>query len=234
MHEIIITQSNGKPTADSLMIAEHFDKRHDHVLRDITALADIPNFGEMFISDTYSDSYGRQQRMYRLTRDGFSLLVMGFTGARALDWKLRYIEAFNRMESHVSTVRIPQTFAEALRLAADQADLLEKQRPLVEFANACAKSNSAILIRELAKIISDREDIVIGEKRLWQLLRDWGLIFPKSTEPYQAYIDRGYFEVSQGVHENASGSFLHKTTRVLPKGQVYIIDRLRKGVEKRA
>lgn len=81
------------------MVAEHFGKRHDHILRDLSELQkDVPNFGEMFIETTYPDAYGRLQKAYALTRDGFSLLVMGFTGKAALEWKLKYIEAFNRME----------------------------------------------------------------------------------------------------------------------------------------
>lgn len=228
MLEIIITQNNDKLTADSRMIAEHFEKRHDHILRDVESLKkDVPNFGEMFVSSTYLDSYGRQQKNYQLTRDGFSLLVMGFTGSKALEWKLKYIKAFNEMESRLKTARIPQSFADALRLAADQADILERQKPLVAFAETCAQSQTAVLVRELAKIAS-KDGFEIGEKRLWRQLREWGLIIPGSTEPYQRFIDNGYFEVTQGVHENSGGAFLHKTSRVLPKGQIYIINRLQK------
>lgn len=55
------------------------------------------NFEQMFFPVEIPDSYGRPQRAYLMNRDGFSLLVMGFTGKSALEWKLKYIEAFNRM-----------------------------------------------------------------------------------------------------------------------------------------
>ena len=228
MLEIILTENNNNVTADSRMIAEHFEKEHKNVIRDIgSILSQSPESTDFFMPSSYPDSYGRKQKNYQLTRDGFSLLVMGFTGSKALEWKLKYIKAFNEMEARLKTARIPQNFAEALRLAADQADILERQKPLVAFAETCAQSQTAVLVRELAKIAS-KDGFEIGEKRLWRQLREWGLIIPGSTEPYQRFIDNGYFEVTQGVHENSGGAFLHKTSRVLPKGQIYIINRLRK------
>lgn len=95
----LLTISNGQPTASSRDIAEHFGKRHDHVLRDIETLGkDLPNFGEMFFDTEIPDSYGRPQRAYLMNRDGFTLLAMGFTGKEALAWKMKYISAFNAME----------------------------------------------------------------------------------------------------------------------------------------
>ena len=92
---------NGQPAVLSTKIAEHFGKRHDHVLRDIDNLVamlpesfNAPNFGEV----DYKDAKGEMRRTYLLTRDAFSLLVMGFTGKAAVMWKLRYIEAFNALE----------------------------------------------------------------------------------------------------------------------------------------
>ena len=83
----------------SLRVAEVFEKRHDLVLRAIKNLVvDLLNFEEMFWLANYQDSYGRNQKLYRMNRDGFSLLVMGFTGKKALEWKLKYIRAFNEME----------------------------------------------------------------------------------------------------------------------------------------
>ena len=228
MLEIIITQNNDKLTADSRMIAEHFEKRHADVIRAIEAMIDsTQNCADLFYVTSYCDLSGKNNKRYDMTRDGFSLLVMGFTGSKALEWKLKYIKAFNEMESRLKTARIPQSFADALRLAADQADILERQKPLVAFAETCAQSQTAVLVRELAKIAS-KDGFEIGEKRLWRQLREWGLIIPGSTEPYQRFIDNGYFEVTQGVHENSGGAFLHKTSRVLPKGQIYIINRLQK------
>ena len=103
---------------------------------------------------------------------------------------------------------------------------LEQQAPLVAFAETAARSKDSILIRELAKICC-KNGIETGEKRLYQTLREWGLLIPGTTEPYQRYIDQGLFEVTEGTHENEKGVFLHKVTRVLPKGQQYIMNRLK-------
>lgn len=94
---------NGQtPVVSSLDVARHFQRRHSHILRDIDRLRSIlpksftaPNFG---LSE-YTDTTGRKLISYLLTRDAFSLLVMGMTGKAAIQWKLRYIEAFNALEA---------------------------------------------------------------------------------------------------------------------------------------
>lgn len=106
---------------------------------------------------------------------------------------------------------------------------MEEDRPLVAFAETCAASQDSMLVRELAKVAC-KQGINIGEHRLYRILRAWKMIFPKSTEPYQEFVDRGYFEVVQSARETAKGTRLFKTTRVTAKGQVYIIDRLKKEI----
>lgn len=93
------------------------------------------------------------------------------------------------------------------------------------FINQISVSENSLLVREVAKIAS-KADIVIGEKRLWSKLREWGLIFKNSTEPKQYGVDKGYFEVNEGTKESKGKVFTYRTTRVTGKGQAYIIDRL--------
>lgn len=91
---------NGQPTTTSLDVAEHFDKRHDNVIKAIRQLDCSPQFAVLnFKASEYADPTGRKLPMYRMTRDGFTFLCMGFTGAQAARWKEAYIEAFNRLES---------------------------------------------------------------------------------------------------------------------------------------
>src|SRR5690606_19739304 len=104
---------------------------------------------------------------------------------------------------------------------------IDRQQPLVAFAETCMTSDKSLLVREVAKLCS-KNGIVTGERRLWQKLREWKLVFANKNEPYQEYIDRGYFEIAQGVKESSKGAFTWLTMRVTPKGQVYIINRLRK------
>ena len=100
-----LTVVDGKPTTTSNDIAKHFGKDHAKVMRDIRALLEqLPkgyesNFGLIQIDVDLGQSRTRKDPAYRITRDGFTLLAMGFTGKRALTFKLAYIEAFNRLEA---------------------------------------------------------------------------------------------------------------------------------------
>lgn len=101
MKELVYLK-NDVAVYDSLQVAEKFSKRHDKVLRAIDDLLEsLPNFGErqkMFIVSRRKAADRQYHRMYLMNRDGFSLLVMGFTGKNALEWKLQYIQVFNQME----------------------------------------------------------------------------------------------------------------------------------------
>lgn len=118
MTDIILSTQNGEPVASSLQIAESFGKEHNHVLRDIKVLLEgMPKNGQtpMFYKTEYvHEQNGQTYPMYQMNRDGFSLLVMGFTGKAALEWKLKYIAAFNEMERRIKQ---PQMTPAALREA---------------------------------------------------------------------------------------------------------------------
>lgn len=84
---------------DSLEVAEHFGKEHRNIIQAIDNLtAENSAVKKKFTVSTYKAENGHIYRRYYMNRDGFSLLVMGFNGKEALDWKMKYIEAFNRME----------------------------------------------------------------------------------------------------------------------------------------
>ncbi len=118
---------------------------------------------------------------------------------------------------------------QAKRIKAERT--IKQQQPLVAFAETCMTSEKSLLVRELAKLCT-KQGIVTGEKRLWQKLRDWKLVFANKNEPYQEYVERGYFEIAQGVKETSKGSFTWLTMRVKPKGQAYIINRLKNEQKK--
>lgn len=111
----------------------------------------------------------------------------------------------------------------ATQLKEERARRIESER----FIGQISASQNSILVRELAKVAS-KDGLVIGEKRLWAKLREWGLIVKGTTEPKQEYVDRGYFEVIEGTRESNNGVFTYRTTRITGKGQIYIIKRLLK------
>lgn len=101
MNELVFT-SNDRVVTSSVNVSRDFNKRHNHVLRDIRNLQkDVSNFGQMFYETEIADSYGRPRRAYLMNRDGFTLLAMGFTGSEAMEFKLKYINKFNELENKV-------------------------------------------------------------------------------------------------------------------------------------
>ncbi len=104
MEEIQLTTREGTPMVSSLTVAEKFGKKHKNVLQSIESLQkDCPESfnGLNFQPVEYVDAKGETRPMVAMTRDGFSLLAMGFTGAKAVQWKIRFINAFNAMERHI-------------------------------------------------------------------------------------------------------------------------------------
>lgn len=98
----LVEVENGKPVTTSLKVAEYFGKDHRNVIRDIRDKV-IPYVSEKFNAlnfelVTYTDAKGEQRPMYKLTRDGFTMVAMGYTGAKAMKFKEDYITAFNHME----------------------------------------------------------------------------------------------------------------------------------------
>lgn len=111
----LVVVVNNRPITTSRKVAEQFDKPHNDVMKSIRRLiADIGDEGKispMFNETTYADKYGREKPMYEMTRDGFSLLAMGFTGKKALAFKLKFINEFNRMEETLKKLGDKQILA---------------------------------------------------------------------------------------------------------------------------
>ncbi|HBH3005346.1 TPA: phage antirepressor KilAC domain-containing protein, partial [Clostridioides difficile] len=125
-----------------------------------------------------------------------------------------------------------EIMARALQVA--QRKIESKNRELEEknrFINQIASSKNSLLVREVAKVISKSNGIIIGEKRLYEKLRVWGLVFKNSTEPKQFAVEKGYLETVEGTRETSTGVFTYRTTRVTGKGQEYILKRLLKEEE---
>jgi anti-repressor protein len=234
MNELVKIE-NDRMITTSKIIAETFGKRHDHVLRDIDNIRkDVPNFGEMFHETETQDSYGRQQRIYEITRDGFSLLAMGFTGAEAMEWKIKYLEAFNKLEAFWNSPeqimarahRIAEQTIASLEQKLQQKDfLIEQNKPKALFADAVASSKTSILIGELAKIIC-QNGYQIGQKRLFNWLRENGYLMKSTNLPTQRYIEQGLFEIKESTITTGDGvTRITKTTKVTGKGQIYFVNK---------
>jgi Rha family phage regulatory protein len=126
MNELVIIQQKEAITT-SLKVAEAFDKRHDHVIRDIEKLISelnakprkqgtLPKFGECY----YFNSKNVKQKMYKLNRQAFTLLAMGYTGTKALKFKLLYMQAFDEMESQIKAMLNSDVYKQALEKKRQQ------------------------------------------------------------------------------------------------------------------
>lgn len=102
---LLVECDRGRIYTTSLKVAEHFHKRHTEVLRSIAKLlGECPDeaFSQRnFASANYLDAQGKPRSMYELTEEGFALLAMGFTGPRALRWKIAFLNAFRAMEAQL-------------------------------------------------------------------------------------------------------------------------------------
>lgn len=102
-------------------------------------------------------------------------------------------------------------------------DKLEKNSKML---NQISVSRNSLLVREVAKVLSNEHSIKIGEKQLYKKLREWNWVFQKTTEAKQEAIRHGYLEVREGVRESTKGVFTFHVTRVTGKGQRKILEKL--------
>lgn len=244
---VISIDANGRPVADSRSIAKDFGKRHADVLRAIDDLIALePEAQRNFAPIFYTDAMNRQQRCFSMDRDGFALLAMGFTGARAMQWKMSYIRAFNAMEAELMN-RLPKTHSEALRAYADAIDAklvieadnkrlaeenaerarkhvedqrqIEDMRPAVSALDRIAMSEGSLCITDAAK------DLQIQPSKLFKHMRTNGWLYKrvgtKEEVAYQNKIQSGWMEHKVSVVINANGDEKIRTqARITASGLV--------------
>lgn len=138
MTDLVFKGQNGQVLTNSLLVAEKFGKRHADVVRAIenslTKGSESTNakLRSSFVLSSYIDNKGEERPMYIMDRDGFSVIAMGFTGDKAMDFKVEFISAFNAMEKKLKELSAPQTYAEALRRLADEVEEKERTKDLLE------------------------------------------------------------------------------------------------------
>ena len=195
---------------------------------DFDVLTVIPQNGE---------KVGRPAIDYILTLDVAKELCMVEGNERGRIARKYFIEVEKKFRAMVAptTPAIPQTFAEALRLAASLTEQIERQqkqieaeRPKVNFATTVETSNCSCLIGELAKMMC-QNGVQTGEKRLFQWMRDNGYLCQfgeRYNQPTQKAIEMGLFEVKKQTWTKPSGEVMTSTTtKVTGKGQIYFINK---------
>lgn len=189
---INVTNQDGVLVVSSREVAENFEKRHDHIMRDIGNLINDmgspQNWGSLFIPSTYIHKQNKQEyQEYLLTRDGFTLLAMGFTGKKALDWKLRYIEAFNKMEetiknNQIITNNLSPELQVLINLELKQKELetaisenqkeIQNMREVIKLDTTSWRKDTSELINKIALKIGGFEHIKDVREESYKLLDD--------------------------------------------------------------
>ena len=238
MYEITTINKIGQ-TMSSREIAELTGKNHQHVLRDCDLLNE--NYERMSLSKIGQSQYkadnGQTYREYRLTKMQTFDLMTGYSAELRIKVNRRWAELEAKEQAHQ---QIPQSFSEALRLAAEQAEKIEAQQaqlvaqaPKVLFADTVIGSQSSCLIGELAKLITQK-GYEIGEKRLFKWLRENHYLGTRGEYyniPNQQYIEQGLFELKKGTR-SGNGGVMHTTItpKVTGKGQVYFVNKFLKTI----
>lgn len=201
MEELVIKSKKGNPVTTSLLVAEKFSKEHRHVLdaiRNLITSAENSAVLSMFYETTYLNSQNKKQPMFIMNRDGFSLLVMGFNGEKALQFKIEFINAFNRMEKQLGSISVPsrKQLAQWVVELEEQNELAQKEiqslAPKASYADRVLEhDNQMVDIGQAAKLLK----LPFGRNTFFTRLRKDGIFFKSRNEPKQEYIDRGYFDV---------------------------------------
>lgn len=146
MNEIVFRSANDQAVTSSLLIAEKFGKEHKNVMQSIRNLiggtAENSAIAEMFSESTYLNEQNKEQPMFLMNRDGFTLLAMGFTGKKAMQFKLEYIKAFNSMEAQIKASQKPKSQLEILQMSINQ--LVEQEHRLSSVERDVAETKKEI------------------------------------------------------------------------------------------
>ena len=252
MDEIILRNENGVPVVSSRDVAEKFRKQHSSVLKTIQGenrngkhidglideiLASGNPLTKYFIESEY-ENRGKMYKEFLMTRDGFSLVVMGFTGREALEWKLKYIEAFNKMEETLrnqSAKALPTTYKEALLQLLEEVEKnekLEEERkvllPKADYHDEVLNKEGLITTTVVAKDLGFK-----SAAKLNQIMFLNNIIFKNKSGtwcPYADYewlITEGYADYQS--YENEHSKPCLKWTE---KGRKWIVENYNNWVEK--
>lgn len=243
MENIINVQNiEGQMVVSSREVAQNFEKEHKNVLQTIKNLVAENQAAKNFFIESSYENRGKQYPEYLCTRDGFTLLAMGFTGQKALGWKLKYIDAFNKMEktlkNNIAGFIVPQNLPEALRLAADlyernedlkllnetKSKQIAELEPKARYTDIILQSKALVATTQIAKDygMSGREfnDLLHDMRIQYKVNKQWVL--------YSDYDSFGYTH-SETIHFTHTDG--HPDTRMhtkwTQKGRLFLYEKLK-------
>lgn len=236
MANLVIQSPHGRDVTTSLIVAEVFGKEHNKVCRDIENLScsasfNAANFGVI----EYTDSRGRVQKAYEMTKDGFSFLVMGYTGDKAGQFKEMFINEFNKREMMLKSddyilVRSQEILHNRLQLAEKQLEFaqetitiqseqLKQQAPKVKSYDEYISSDGTFSATQIAK------EYGWGAKTLNNKLRELGVQYKQHGQwlLFAKYSGKGYTKSVPHAFTHADGRVdVRMSTVWTAKGREYI------------
>ena len=220
-------------TMTSVQIAEVTGKQHSHVLRDIRNLLEQgvseSNFGLSSYRYSQPNGGGKDAPMYVLTKKGCLILASGYDALL----REKIINRWEELEvKERQKFQVPTTFAEALRLAAEQQErieaqqkLIDVQKPKAEFYDEVVDSKDAIDMKAVAKVLN----MGMGRTKLFEFLRN-NKILMHNNQPYQKYVDMGWFRLVESRYTKPNGDIrINLKTVVFQKG----VDAIRKLIKQK-
>lgn len=230
MENLVITHE-AQAVTTSLLLAEAFGKNHRDVLEKISSkinsAENSAQYKKMFAESTYTDRSGKQNKMYYLNRDGFTFIAMGFTGRKADEFKLKYIEAFNRMEQalkeqQATPFKLPQNYHEALLQLAEQVEINEANQPKVDYYDEFLSNKGLITTTLIAKQYG------MSAMELNKFLHAKGVIYKESGKKKAWVLYANYAGLGLADYEEYAPNerTIRKTLKWTAKGERFIRDLL--------
>jgi len=227
----LVIMKNQQVVTSSVQVAKTFGKKHKHVLESIKNLvAENSAAKSMFAEGSY-ENRGKEYRMSYMNRDGFTLLAMGFTGNRALEFKLKYISAFNQMENEIKTMSkdsymIDDRVKRAEKWITEEKERqrlaleVKKDKPKADYFDKQMKNPGLMTTTVIAKSYG------MTANKLNKLLNKLGVIYKqgKNWIMYDKYAHQGYADYEQWSDED--NKHVHMLLKWTPKGRKLIYDML--------
>ena len=220
---------NGQPTLDSREVAKMIVKRHRDLMRDIRRyVSDISTSAELraldfFIESNYTDAKGETRKCYLLTKKGCEFVANKMTGKKGTLFTAQYVSLFNSMQVQIERpqYQIPQTYGEALQLAADQAKVIEQQQPKVDYYDTQMHNPGLMTVTEIAK------DYGMSAREFNQLLHKYGIQFKQGKHwvLYHKYDGKGYTQYEPFAYNDNKG--VHNNLKWTQRGRKFIYDVLK-------
>lgn len=243
MNQLVFKENNQVVTS-SRNVARDFNKQHKHVLESIDAMKGVAeNWADLFYKTTYVHEQNKQQyREYLINRDGFTLLVMGFTGRKAMQFKMKYVKAFNEMEQQLKKMNQPSymigdPIERAQRWIVEQTEKKElqtenaiyKQRiaeyePKVTYVDEILKSTDVMTVSQIA------EDYGMTAQEMNKLLKKHGIQYKLGGQwlLYSKYKGNGYTKSETTPYKHTDGrQGFNLLTKWTQKGRLFLYEFLK-------